>query len=99
MLCPYCTPMHPCQRCIDRVSQQALQAKSADPHIMETIAKTHNMEKVQLRMRIAELEDCLLRAATTLDLVYGDMPKDRAPGPPTSIVAEMRRIAKAVEVV
>ena len=27
-----------------------------DPHIMETIAKTHSAEKVALRMRIAELE-------------------------------------------
>ena len=45
--------------------------------------------------RIAELEDCLRRAAKTLELVYGDMPTDRAPGPPTSIIAEMRRIANS----
>lgn len=40
-----------------------------DPHIMETIAKTHAMEMVDLRQRIAELEGDLSVARLQLTCI------------------------------
>lgn len=46
-----------------------------------------------LHERIAELEHALLAAARHLEDVYGPLPADRSPGPPTSIIETMRAVA------
>lgn len=46
-----------------------------------------------LHERIAQLEHALLTAARHLEAVYGSLPADKPPGPPTSIIETMRSVA------
>ncbi len=62
-----------------------------DPAPMDMIAKTHNAEKVQLRMRIAELEALLRETLDPIEFANGEQ------SPPDYWADLERRIRAAVE--
>lgn len=60
--------------------------------------KTHDEEWSdefdRLERRVFELEAALRSYADAIERVYGELPASQYPGPPTSIVANMRSAAK-----
>lgn len=42
------------------------------------------------RARIEELESAIRRAISSLERAYGDLPADRYPGPPITIIENLR---------
>ncbi len=48
------------------------------------------------RRRVAELEAALLSYADNIEQVYGSLPVEQYPGPPTSLVANMRSTARGL---